>query len=98
MNPRPFYPAQTATGETYVVDGRTGKVVRSIASSFDTTERWGRAKQLAKQMNAEHVGRVYAVRQRASVGCLVLLAVLFVVEVGSGDLSRLADAVISSIP
>jgi hypothetical protein len=93
---KPFYPCQTTTGETYVVDGRTQTVVRQISTSFDTTARWREAKRIAAKLNGEHIHRVYAARQRTTLGCLTLLVVAFLIEVASGDLSRIIGKAISA--
>jgi hypothetical protein len=74
MNPNPFYPVQTTTGETYVVDGRSKRIVRTIASSFDTTERWRIAKADAAERNRAYVRRTVASRRR--IAALVLFAIL----------------------
>lgn len=92
----PFYPAQTESGETYVVDGRTKKVVHTISSSPDTTVRWRLAQSEAHRRNSAHVRAVYSNRQRLTVGILTLLLVLGALEAGTGDLSALAERVINA--
>jgi hypothetical protein len=74
---RPFYASQTQTGETYVVDGRSNKVVRTVVSSFDTTERWREAQRIANKLNAANVTTVYA--RRRALALLVVLALLVAV-------------------
>jgi hypothetical protein len=71
---RPYYPSQTETGATYVVDGRTGKVVSTVNCSFDTTGRWHIARQRAEHMNNVHES-VYFARRRAWVLVLFLVVV-----------------------
>lgn len=84
MNPRPFYPVQTPTGETYVVDGRTKRIVSKVSASFDTTARWVRAKAEAERRNRAHVQRTYALRQRLAVIVIIVVAGAF----AFGALSR----------
>jgi len=92
----PFYPAQVESGETYVVDGRTNKVVHTVSSPPDTTVRWALARSEANRRNAAYVRATYATRQRLTVALLTLLAVLVALELGTGDLSALVHSVITS--
>lgn len=71
----PFYPAQIATGETFVVNGSTGKVVETIDGSFDTVERWTLAKKRANKLNAELWNRRRVTKNRLVVAFLVGLMV-----------------------
>jgi hypothetical protein len=96
LSTRPFYPCQTVTGETFVIDDRSNTIARQISSSFDTTERWREAKRIADKLNRDHIRRTYAKRQRAAFGCLILVVVLFVIEVASGDLSEAVRSVINA--
>lgn len=70
----PFYPAQVATGETYVVDGRSGKVVETVDGSFDTIQRWALAKRRADKLNAELWNRKRVTRNRVVLAGLLLAA------------------------
>lgn len=70
---RPYHPSQLPTGGTYVVDGRTNKVVSNVTCSFDTAERWHVAKLRADRMNDEFESRFYAMRRRRTVVLVILL-------------------------
>jgi hypothetical protein len=69
----PFYPAQVASGETYVVDNRTQKVAETIDGSFDTVERWTIAKKRAAKLNAQWWNRRRVVTNRLRLGTLFAL-------------------------
>lgn len=91
----PYHPSQTATGETYVVDGRSNRVVATFNNNPDTTVRWILAKSEANRLNAEFVRNVYSTRQRVTVAVITLAVILAAIEVGTGDLSRAVENVIS---
>lgn len=74
-NLRPFYPCQTVSGETYVVDARSNRVVRNVAMSFDVGQRWAEAKRIANRMNNERVIAVYA-RRRAVVQWIAVCVII----------------------
>lgn len=71
---RPFYPCQVPTGGTYVVDSRTGRVVRDFWA-LDLVARWRSAQKEAERMNNAFEARFY-VRRRWMV-LAVLAAVIF---------------------
>jgi CHASE3 domain sensor protein len=91
---RPFYPAQTVSGETYIVDSRSGKVIRTVAQSFDTTERWRMAQRLANQLNAAHVQAVHESRRLGCALGLILAIGVLVLWLVTGGLS---DAFVQAI-
>ena len=74
---RPFFPSQLESGATYVVDGRSGKVVANFRRSFDTTERWRAAVRDADLRNDAFERNVYA--RRRLVSLLVLICLVGVV-------------------
>ena len=70
---RPYFPSQTHTGETYVVDGRNGQIVAIEIGSFDTAQRWQLAKRKAEKLNDAHSHKVY-VRRRILALAFALLS------------------------
>lgn len=72
---RPFYAAQVPTGETYVVDNRTGKVKATIRKDFDMVARWRNAQRLADQMNDAFEARFYWRRRVILAAWFALLTV-----------------------
>jgi hypothetical protein len=75
---RPYFPSQTETGATYVVDCRSGKAVAGFRRSFDTTERWKAAVRAADSMNDKFEARFY---WRRRVGATLTLAATILVLV-----------------
>ena len=69
---RPFYPCQTPDGTTFVVDERTGNVVKTIASNPDTVQRWKIAKALAIALNREAAVERATMIGRVRLGLLIL--------------------------
>jgi len=98
MTRAPYYPAQTQSGETYVVDGRFNppRIVSTVACSFDTTERWHIATLRARRFNDDHLSAIYARRRLRVTVVLAILVLLAAVEIGTGALSALAESVITA--
>lgn len=76
-----FYPCQLADGSTHVIG--PGSIIHATFEDPDTTTRWRKAVNRAREMNREHHRQASVIRVRQRWAILILLAIGLVIWLAS---------------